>query len=90
MYVLIYPRYSLTDAALQDVLGHSTNLLAHFSAALTQFASYEERIRTHLKSIRTREEQLDEMKRRKRSVDGKADGADKKLAKMGSEVRSIL
>ncbi|KAG8765005.1 hypothetical protein FRC12_007735 [Ceratobasidium sp. 428] len=70
---------------LGDVLGHSTNLLAEFSAALTQFASYEERIRLQLKSIRTREETLDEMKRRKRTVDHKADSADKKLAKMGSE-----
>jgi hypothetical protein len=68
------------------VLSHSTNLLAQFSAALIQFASYEEQIRTQLKSIRTREENLDEMKRRKRSVDHKADGADKKLAKMGPEV----
>ncbi|KAF8601227.1 hypothetical protein BDV93DRAFT_608285 [Ceratobasidium sp. AG-I] len=70
---------------LGDVLGHSTNLLAHFSAALTQFSTYEERIRTQLKSVRSREEGLDEMRRRKRSVDSKAEAADKKLAKMGSE-----
>jgi len=70
---------------LGDVLGHSTNLLAHFSAALTQFSTYEERIRTHLKSVRSREEGLDDMRRRKRSVDSKAEAADKKLAKMGSE-----
>lgn len=70
---------------LGDVLAHSTNLLAEFSAALTQFASYEERIRLQLKSIRTREENLDEMRRRKRNVDHKADSADKKLAKMGDE-----
>ncbi|KAG8700246.1 hypothetical protein FRC11_013099, partial [Ceratobasidium sp. 423] len=70
---------------LGDVLTHSTNLLAQFSAALTQFASYEEQIRAHMKSIRSREESLDEMKRRKRTVDHKADSADKKLAKMSAE-----
>ncbi|KEP51490.1 eisosome component PIL1 [Rhizoctonia solani 123E] len=70
---------------LGDVLTHSTNLLAQFSAALTQFASYEEQIRTQMKSIRSREEDLDEMKRRKRAVDHKADSADKKLARMSAE-----
>ncbi|CAE6540657.1 unnamed protein product [Rhizoctonia solani] len=70
---------------LGDVLSHSTNLLAQFSAALTQFASYEEQIRTQMKAIRSREESLDEMKRRKRVVDHKADSADRKLAKMSAE-----
>ncbi|CAE6469420.1 unnamed protein product [Rhizoctonia solani] len=75
---------------LGDVLSHSTNLLAQFSAALTQFASYEEQIRTQLKSIRSREENLDEMKRRKRTVDHKADSADKKLAKMSAEHKNRM
>ncbi|CAE7053220.1 unnamed protein product [Rhizoctonia solani] len=75
---------------LGDVLTHSTNLLAQFSAALTQFASYEEQIRTQMKSIRSREESLDEMKRRKRTVDHKADSADKKLAKMSPEHKSRM
>ncbi|KAF8749213.1 Eisosome component PIL1 [Rhizoctonia solani] len=75
---------------LGDVLSHSTNLLAQFSAALTQYASYEEQIRTQMKSIRSREEDLDEMKRRKRNVDNKADGADKKLAKMSPEHKSRM
>ncbi|CEL62887.1 hypothetical protein RSOLAG1IB_10555 [Rhizoctonia solani AG-1 IB] len=70
---------------LGDVLSHSTNLLAQFSAALTHYASYEEQIRSQMKSIRSREEDLDEMKRRKRNVDHKADSADKKLAKMNAE-----
>ncbi|GAB1528476.1 hypothetical protein RhiTH_011670 [Rhizoctonia solani] len=75
---------------LGDVLSHSTNLLAQFSAALTQYASYEEQIRTQMKSIRSREEDLDEKKRRKRNVDNKADGADKKLAKMSPEHKSRM
>ncbi|KAJ1299336.1 hypothetical protein OPQ81_004997 [Rhizoctonia solani] len=75
---------------LGDVLTHSTNLLAQFSAALTQFASYEEQIRAQMKSIRSREESLDEMKRRKRTVDHKADSADKKLAKMSAEHKSRM
>lgn len=72
------------------MLSHLANLLSHFSSALTQFASHEERIRAQLKSIRTREEGLDEMKRQKRSVDGKADATVKKLAKMGPDVSIVV
>lgn len=40
-----------------------------------------------MKEIRTREENLDDLRRRKKNVMVKADAAEKKLNKMGSEVR---
>lgn len=42
-------------------------------------------MRDLLKTIRSREEALDELRRRRRSVMAKADSAEKKLAKMGPE-----
>lgn len=46
-------------------------------------------MRSYLKSIRTKEEALDELKRRRRALGLKAEAADKKLSKMTSEVRPI-
>ena len=42
-----------------------------------------------MKAIRTREEKLDEVKRRRKSLAGKADAADKKLGKMSSENKNF-
>jgi peptidoglycan hydrolase CwlO-like protein len=73
----------------QDTLNVSTSLLSHFSSALSQYSSHEQVIRDHLKAIRTREEGLDDMKRRKKSLLTKADSADKKLSKMSSEHKQL-
>jgi hypothetical protein len=40
-----------------------------------------------MKEIRTREENLDDLRKRKRTVMVKAEAAEKKLNRMGSEVR---
>lgn len=40
-----------------------------------------------MKNVRTREENLDELKRRKRNVASKAEAADKKLSRMSPEVQ---
>lgn len=42
-----------------------------------------------MKAIRNREEKLDEVKRRRKSLVGKADAADKKLSKMSSEHKNF-
>lgn len=42
-------------------------------------------MRDHLKAIRTREESLDDLERRRRSILRKAEEADKKLSKMSPE-----
>jgi hypothetical protein len=46
-------------------------------------------MRDHLKSIRTREEGLDELKRRRRTVARKAEDAEKKLSKMSPEHKNL-
>lgn len=42
-----------------------------------------------MKAIRTREEALDELKRRRKSVGAKAEAADKRLSKMSPEHKSL-
>lgn len=42
-----------------------------------------------MKAVRTREENLDEMKRRRKTLGSKADSADKKLNKMSSENKNF-
>lgn len=80
---------SVNSILFKDVLFHSTNLLTQFSAGLVQFASYSEQVRAHLKLIRTREQRLSKMKKRKRGVDYKVDMANKKLNKMSPEVSFV-
>lgn len=70
----------------QDILSQATNIYSHISTAFNNFATHEHTVRDHLKSIRTREEKLDELKRKRKSVASKADAADKKLSKMSGEV----
>lgn len=74
---------------MQDTLSASTAMLTHFSNALAQYAAHEQSIREHMKSIRSREEALDELKRRRKSVGAKADTAEKRLSKMSSEHKSL-
>jgi len=61
--------------------------LNHVVSALNGFVAHEQNIRAHLKEIRTREENLDDLRRRKKNVMVKAEAAEKRLNKMGSEVR---
>lgn len=49
-------------------------------------ATHEAAIREHMKSVRSMEENLDELRRRRKAVSAKADAAEKKLAKMNPEV----
>ncbi|KAG8898079.1 hypothetical protein FRC00_003382, partial [Tulasnella sp. 408] len=67
---------------LGDVLDKSRELLVLVSAALAQLSTHETAIRVHMKAVRTREENLDELKRRRKQVGTKAEAADKKLSKM--------
>ncbi|KAL0578943.1 hypothetical protein V5O48_003034 [Marasmius crinis-equi] len=74
---------------LGDTLSASTNLLHHFANALSQYATHEHTIREHMKGIRSREEHLDELKRRRRAAVSKADTAEKKLSKMSPEHKNL-
>lgn len=66
----------------------SATLLSHFANALSQLATHEVAIREQMKAVRTREENLDELKKRRKAVAAKADSAERKLTKMSPEVRS--
>ncbi|KAF7305123.1 hypothetical protein MKEN_01227500 [Mycena kentingensis (nom. inval.)] len=74
---------------LGDILGASATVLGHYSASLAAYASKEHAIRDQLKAIRTREEALDELKRRRKTALSKADAAEKKLNKMGPEHKNL-
>ena len=64
-------------------------MLNQFSAALSQYAAHGHGMREQLKVIRARDENLDEMKKRRRAVFRKADDADKKLSRMSPESKSL-
>ncbi|KAK2467644.1 hypothetical protein APHAL10511_000499 [Amanita phalloides] len=74
---------------LGDTLSASANILTHYSSALAQFASHGHRMRDQLKAIRTREEALDDLRRRRKTVMSNADSAEKKLSKMSPENKHL-
>ncbi|KAG1898269.1 uncharacterized protein F5891DRAFT_1043981 [Suillus fuscotomentosus] len=74
---------------LADILSASTTLLVNFAAALSAYASTHHGIRDTMKSVRTREEALDDLRRRRRRVGASADGAEKKLNKMSPEHKNL-
>lgn len=75
---------------LHDVLGHSATLLSQLSNALKVFGGHEASMRQCFKRIREREEQLDELRRRRRTTGQKADTAERKLSKMGPENKQLF
>ncbi|KAI6169855.1 Eisosome component PIL1-domain-containing protein [Pisolithus thermaeus] len=74
---------------LGDVLTASTTILSHFSAALTTWASLHHTVRDNMKSVRTREEALDDLRRRRKRVGASAESAEKKLNKMSPEHKNL-
>ncbi|KAK0451422.1 uncharacterized protein EV420DRAFT_1646172 [Desarmillaria tabescens] len=74
---------------LGDALGASTSIIAHFTHALTSYATHEHAIRDHMKSIRAREEALDDLKRKRKVIVGKAETAERKLSKMSPEHKNL-
>ncbi|KZT51605.1 hypothetical protein CALCODRAFT_558532 [Calocera cornea HHB12733] len=76
-------------ADLGDILSRSRDLLSHASIAFARFAEHEGAMRAMLKGIRTREEALDDAKKRRRSLVGKAEAAQRKLSKMGQENKQL-
>ena len=74
---------------LQDVLSASTSILIHLANALNQLANHEASIRERMKSVITQEEHLDELRRRRKALNAKADAAEKKLSRMSPEVSSL-
>jgi predicted RNase H-like nuclease (RuvC/YqgF family) len=56
-----------------------------FSTALAQYAVRGHSMRDILKTVRTREEELDELRKQRKSVGNKAEASDKKLSRMSTE-----
>ncbi|WVQ79699.1 hypothetical protein IAT38_001799 [Cryptococcus sp. DSM 104549] len=84
------PTYGIQEGPdLQDILAQSSSLLNHLTTALNVFAGHQANMRSCLKRIREREEQLAELRNRRRSTGTKADTAERKLAKMGPENKAL-
>jgi hypothetical protein len=64
-------------------------MLELFSGALTQYSAHEQTIRDHMKAVRTREEQLDELRKHRKAVGNRTESAEKKLSRMGSEHKNL-
>ncbi|KAH9918048.1 Eisosome component PIL1-domain-containing protein [Fomitopsis serialis] len=74
---------------LGDTLSASCALYLHFSDALQVFANHHGSVREQMKSVRTREERLDELRRRRKSLAAEAESAEKKLSKMGPDSKNL-
>ena len=64
-------------------------LWEHYPSSVQRLNTHLSTIRLHHKAIRTREEALSELRSRKRSLAGRIDSVEKKLAKMGPENKEL-
>ncbi|CCM03443.1 uncharacterized protein FIBRA_05576 [Fibroporia radiculosa] len=74
---------------LGDVLIASCAMSQYFADALVAYANHEMSVRDHMKSVRTREERLDDLRRRRKSVAADAESAERKLGKMGPDNKNL-
>ncbi|KAF8550412.1 hypothetical protein OG21DRAFT_1499796 [Imleria badia] len=74
---------------LGDILTASSTILVHFATSLSTYSSLHHTIRDSMKSVRTREEGLDDLRRRRRRVGASAEAAEKKLNKMNPEHKNL-
>ena len=56
---------------------------------LSTFANHEAVVREHMKAVRSREETLDDLRRRRKSLAAKADSAEKTLSKMNPDNKNL-
>ena len=64
----------------------SAILTSHLASALTRFATHEESIRSQMKAVRKREEDLEDLRRKKRVIVREAEGSERKLSRMNTDV----
>lgn len=86
---LLAPYGSQEGPDLQDVLNQSSVLLNHLATAFSFFTNHQANLRGSLKRIRQREEELADLKSKRRHTGNKAEQAERKLAKMGPENKSL-
>ena len=75
--------------SLQDTLTSCNALLTHWVNALTGFATHEASVRELMKAVRSREENLEELRRKRKSLQSNADSADRKLSKMSADNKNF-
>lgn len=63
--------------------------MLQFATALTTYSAHGNTIREQMKSVRGREEALDESKRKRKALGSKAEAAEKKLAKMSPDHKNV-
>lgn len=80
---------STQGADLSDILSHANSILQHLAQAFQTYANREADIRVLLKNIRSREEEFEELLKRRRNTGAKAEREEKKLAKMGQENKNL-
>lgn len=74
---------------LADITTHASIILSHLSTGCSKFSAHQADQRTLWKSVRTREEELDELQKRRRNTYARAEKEEKKLAKMGQENKNL-
>lgn len=74
---------------LSDILSSSRTLLTHFSGALSRYSSIQNVIRDNMKAVRTREESLDDLQRRRRRTAASVESIKKKLTRMNQETKAF-
>ncbi|KAG1732898.1 uncharacterized protein EDB91DRAFT_1150932 [Suillus paluster] len=74
---------------LSDILSSSRTLLAHFAGALTHYSSIQNVVRDNMKAVRTREESLDDLHRRRRRTAASVESIKKKLTRMNKETKAF-
>ncbi|KAG0704015.1 hypothetical protein DFH29DRAFT_849617 [Suillus ampliporus] len=74
---------------LSDILSSSRTLLAHFSGALNHYSSIQNVVRDNMKAVRTREESLDDLQRRRRRNAASVESIKKKLTRMNQETKAF-
>lgn len=74
---------------LADVCQRASEMLQLVAAGFEVFSGRQAEIRSLLKGVRTAEEELDDLKKRRRAVGSRSESEEKKLVKMSSEVRSL-
>jgi len=80
---------SAQGSDLSDVLSHANSILQHLAQAIQTYAARSGDIRILFKNIRSREEALEDLLKRRRQTGNRAEREEKKLAKMGQENKNL-
>lgn len=74
---------------LADITTHASLILSHLPTGYSKFSAHQADQRAIWKSVRTREEELDDLQKRRRNTFARAEKEEKKLAKMGQENKNL-